>query len=78
MFSKNVRARHEPQFAKVIDQVIDWRERRISDAQMADWVRRRDRKMALEVDSAGLNHELLDILLREFPDARFVLTIRDS
>jgi len=33
--------------------------------------------MGLEVDSSTLNFELLDILLREFPDARFLLTIRD-
>ena len=33
--------------------------------------------MTLELDSSWLNVDILDILLREFPDARYVLTIRD-
>ncbi|HUB87332.1 MAG TPA: sulfotransferase, partial [Verrucomicrobiae bacterium] len=45
--------------------------------EMTAWLRARDRELALEVDSAALNYWILDLLLREFPDARFVLTIRD-
>jgi len=44
---------------------------------MTAWILARDRELALEVDSSGLNFWLLEILLREFPRARFVLTIRD-
>jgi Sulfotransferase domain len=77
MFSKNVRARHEAEFSDVIDHVIDWREGRLTEEQMIEWLRRRDRELALEVDSTGMNNEFLDLLLREFPDARYLLTIRD-
>ena len=77
MFSHNVRARHEPQAPQLIDKVVDWHSGRISEQEMAGWLRARDRELALEVDSSGINLQILDILLREFPNARFVLAIRD-
>ncbi len=77
MFSNRVRARHEPQARQLIDKVIDWRNGRINEQEMRDWLRARDRKLALEVDSSGINLQIAGLLLQEFPDARFVLSIRD-
>ena len=77
MFSRNVRAGHEPEIFELIDALIDWRQGRVNDAQLTAWIRDRDRRLALEVDSSFLNYEILDLLLQEFPDARYVLTIRD-
>jgi hypothetical protein len=74
MFSKTVRARHEPQSMQVIDHFLDWHEGRISEAEMVACLHQRDREMALEVDSSELNFPILDLLLREFPGARSVLT----
>jgi len=42
-----------------------------------EYIRRRDRYLRLEVDSNNLLRYFLDPLLAEFPDARFVVTIRD-
>jgi hypothetical protein len=77
MFSGDVRAAHEPQATELIEKILDWREGRLSEPAMTAWLLARDRRMALEVDSAGLNYWILDFLLREFPRARFVLTVRD-
>jgi len=77
MFSHRVRARHEPQAPQLIDRVIDWRRGRVSDREMTAWLRARDRELALEVDASGVNLQIIDLLLREFPDARFVWSIRD-
>jgi len=77
MFSHRVRVRHEPQAPQLIDKVIDWRSGRISEQEMTRWLRARDRELALEVDASGINFQILDLLLREFPNARFVLSIRD-
>lgn len=77
MFSNSVRARHEPGALELIDRAFDWLEGRTSEPQMIAWLHERDRKLALDVDSAGINWLILELLLREFPDARFVLTIRD-
>jgi hypothetical protein len=76
MFS-GVRSEHEPQRAEVLEKVYAWQDGHIGDQELKAWLRARDRQLALEVDSSSLNFEILDFLLREFPDARYVLTIRD-
>ncbi len=77
MFSRNVAARHEPQAQQLIEKYFDWREQRLSEGEFREWVLARDWEMAAEVDSSWLNFLILDFLAGEFPDARFVLTIRD-
>lgn len=77
MFSEIVRTRHEPQAVQVLEKIFDREANRLSEKQFVDWLHARDRRMALEVDSSALNFDLLDTLLREFSNARFVLTIRD-
>jgi hypothetical protein len=77
MFSRNVAARHEPQAVNVIEMFLDWQDHRRSEGELREWIRARDRELALEVDSSWFNILILDFLLAEFPRARFVLTIRD-
>jgi hypothetical protein len=77
MFSKNVRSRHEAESTEVMERVIEWRNGRLDDKAMREWLRERDQKLGLEVDSSTFNFEVLDLLLEEFPDSRFLLTIRD-
>jgi hypothetical protein len=77
MFSGNVRTGHEPQAKKLIATFFDRHEGRIGDRELREWIRARDREMALEVDSSWLNVLILDSLANEFAGARFVLTIRD-
>ena len=77
MFSRNVAASHEPQATQLIETFLDWSNRRIGDGELREWIRARDRQLALEVDSSWFNVLILDFLAGEFPDARFVLTIRD-
>ncbi len=61
----------------MIEMFFDWHERRTGDAELCNWIRARDRELALEVDSSWFNGLILDFLAGEFPRARFVLTIRD-
>ena len=77
MFSHRVRVRHEPRAPQLIDRVIDWKSGHISEADMVSWLRARDRELALEVDASGVNLQIVALLTREFPGARFVLSIRD-
>jgi len=77
MFTGNVRAAHERGVLPLIDKFFDWRSGRTSEQEMGEWIRARDRAMALEVDSSWLNILILGFLRREFPEARYVLTIRD-
>jgi hypothetical protein len=77
MFAAPVRARHEPDAPVAIRKILDRLSGRIRDAEFRRWVRARDGELNLDVDSSQLNFFLLDVLLEEFPAARFVLTIRD-
>jgi hypothetical protein len=51
--------------------------RRITAQRFRKWILRRDGRIRLDVDSSTLNFFILDVLLEEFGDARFVLTLRD-
>jgi hypothetical protein len=77
MFSKTVRAKHEPQALPLLEKLLAWQGGQLSEAEFTKWLLIRDSKMALEVDSSTLNCDIVEILVREFPEARFVLTIRD-
>jgi len=77
MFSRNVAAHHEPQASKMMEMFFAWRDRRISDRELREWIHARDRELALEVDSSWFNILILNSLAGEFSRARFVLTIRD-
>lgn len=77
MFSRHMHTQHEAEAELLIQTILDAASGRIAREEMTRWVCARDRRLALEVDSSQLNFFLHDILLSEFPDARFVLTIRD-
>ena len=77
MFTRNVRSRHEPERLELAEKISAWHNQRVSEQEMTTWLLQRDRRLALEVDSSMLNIDILPIVLREFPDARFLLTIRD-
>lgn len=72
-----LRVEHEPDSRRTISKILDHMEGQIDDEAMRRYVRKRDKKLWLEVDSSEFNIYLLDALVDMFPDARFILTIRD-
>ncbi len=77
MFSKNVRTGHEKEALEFIDAFFRWHEKKMTEREYRDWLVTRDREMALEIDSSWFHGLIVDLLASEFPEARFVLTIRD-
>lgn len=77
MFSGNVRKGHEKEALDFIDAFFLWQEKKITGREYRDWLVARDREIALEVDSSWFHGLIVDLLVSEFPNARFVLTIRD-
>jgi hypothetical protein len=73
---RRYRAAHEPENDLLIPVIVEkwdgW-----SRAQKAEYVRQRDRRLWLEVETSHLLHELTGTLVTEFPEAKFILTIRD-
>lgn len=76
-FKSNFRAAHEPESRFLTHKVVAYRRGRLSEQQMRSYLRHRDRRMGLELDTSYLNGEIVESLAEEFPDARFILTIRD-
>ena len=77
MFSRNVRKGHEKEALDFIDAFFRWQEGGITEPEYRAWLVARDREMALEIDSSWFHGLIVDLLVSEFSEARFVLTIRD-
>ncbi len=77
LFSPNVRAQHECGVLSLIQRILDRHAGHITEDQFDAWLRARDKRLSLELDSSHVNVDILDSLLREFPDGRYLLTIRD-
>ena len=77
LFNRTVVARHKPIQLKMEQALLDLRQGRIDRADLRALVLRRDKEYCADVNSAGINASFVDILLEEFPDALFLLTMRD-
>jgi hypothetical protein len=77
IFSRGYRSRHEPQHHPMILKLLARRQGRLTDRRARRFLLRRDRQLQLEMDSSQLNGAFADLLPVLFPDAKFVLTIRD-
>ena len=77
MFNRTVVTRHEPMQREMAQALLDLRKGRIDRADLRALVLRRDKEYCADVNSDGINAYFVDILLEEFPDALFLLTMRD-
>ena len=77
MFNRTVVARHEPMQSEMQQALRDLRKGRIDRADLRALVLKRDKEYCTDVNSAGINVRFMDILLEEFPDALFLLTMRE-
>jgi hypothetical protein len=77
MFNNSVRSQHEPESGKTIRKIIEIYSGNIYDKDIKHYLRKRDRRLCLDVDSSQLNFFFINELITEFTDARFLLTIRD-
>lgn len=77
VFKTHFRSDHEPESRFLTRKVVDYRLGRMSEAEMRAYLRRRDRRLGLELDTSYLNAEVVELLVDEFPESRFILTIRD-
>jgi hypothetical protein len=77
MFDGSVRSYHEPDNIEMMHHILDRASGKTSKVELSTFIRDRDTRLRADVDSSQLNNEIIDILLEEFPDALFILTIRD-
>lgn len=77
MFNGTLRAAHEPERRLLNDLAIRMAQGKTGPDEAAKILRRRDRRLWLEVDSSAANVHVLEILVKEFPESRYVMTLRD-
>ncbi len=76
-FSQHYRSAHEPEAGFLCNRILAYATGKIDKDELTRFVKRRDRWLGLEMDSSGWNYLLLDVLVSEFSEAKFILTIRD-
>ena len=76
-FANQLRAQHEADAHEVIDLIFEARSGNISDDDVKAYLRRRDRRLRLEIDSSQLNYFFLRHLVELYSGAKFILTIRN-
>jgi hypothetical protein len=77
IFAARYRSRHEPDNKGLRQAVMAADTGAMTPRQLIRMLRRRDRRLWLELDSSVFNFFVIDDLVREFPDSKFILTVRD-
>lgn len=76
MFGNTLRSDHEAESDKVIDIVLA-AAGQVDGSEFDRYLLKRDRRLWLDIDSSQLNFFLISRLVKLFPDAKFILTIRN-
>lgn len=77
MFDSSVRTGHEPDSRRLINRIIGVHRGVLHTRALREYAIASDQTLNLDINSSQLNFYLLDALLECFPDAQFLLTIRD-
>ncbi len=76
MFARSFPSDHEFRVEDEIDVLVSRISGAITDAEIRAFVRDRDAARPLVMDSCGAHFGILDVLVDEFPEAKFLLTLR--
>ena len=77
MFGANYRAAHEPESAEFIETILSASQGTLTESECRQFLIQRDLRLWLELEASHLLGYLLPEVLAAFPDARYILTIRD-
>ncbi|MGC9502487.1 sulfotransferase [Baaleninema sp.] len=77
IFDDSVRSQHEAGGEEAIDRILAFHAGNLTQEELKQYVRKRSKQLYLEIDASQVNYYFLEILLEEFPKAKFLITIRD-
>jgi hypothetical protein len=77
LLSGALRSDHEPERELVLKMILRRLQHTIGQEEWRRFIKERDKRLLLELDSSSLNYFLLDVLAQEYEDALFILTMRD-
>jgi len=74
---QNYRTSHEAEARFLIHKLLAFEQGKIARKELTQSIKKRDRRLKLEMDSSWINGYVVDILAEEFKEAKFILSIRD-
>ena len=77
LLSANYRVAHEPERAETLDLILREARGELSAPEVRTYLRDRDARLDLDYDVAWANQFIVDHLLAVFPEATFIVLIRD-
>jgi hypothetical protein len=77
IFAQNYKSGHEEAHGTLINGYLDWQEGKIKEKDFRTILTKHDKYAWLEMDSSHVHIEYVDLLVKLFPKAKFILTIRD-
>ncbi len=77
LLAKNYRVAHEPEREQILEMIQRESRGEVDEQALRAYLIKRDRRLNLEYDISFANQFLIGHLLTAFPDARFVVLIRD-
>jgi Sulfotransferase domain len=77
LLAANHRAAHEPERAQILEMILRESRGEVSEDAFRTYLLARDQRLNLEYDIAWANQFLIDHLLAVFPDARFIILVRN-
>lgn len=77
IFAKNFHAAHEPESELLVSTVLEFAKGQRSQHEVRSFLKERDQRLSLELESDATLACFLEDLVVEFPQAKFLLTIRD-
>lgn len=73
----NYRARHEPDKTALIHHTVGYLSKQVSAEQYRRFLAYRDKRLWLEMDSSNFNIVPIELMVALFPQAKFILTMRE-
>ena len=77
VFQPRYRAVHEPEQYDTIQLLLANQKKVLDKTQLKEQLNKRDQRLGLELESSNFLSFLVESLVDEFPEAKFILTIRD-
>lgn len=76
MFNSKLKSSHEPEGQDLIKVILNYSKGELTESELKSYLKNRDTRLRLEIDSSHLNIFIIKQLVLLFPKAKFVLTIR--
>lgn len=77
IFGKHFRTAHEPEYRKQIERIVALKTGSENHRDFDRYLKEHDKRLGLEMESSHLIYFYIERLVKLFPKAKFVLTVRD-